>query len=225
MDTRRPCPCCGHLVFDVREGWPGSSVVCPVCSWEDDPTQLRRPLLPRGANSVSLVRAQRNVQEYGACDQRGRRFVRPPTPDEPLDPAWRPIDLATDVFEDRADEEGRPWPEDRSVWCWWLPSFPGATEDPTPSVPRLVTIDVGSVRDESGLHTVLKRELGFPAFYGRNWNAFWDAITGLVAMPRELRFTGWAELEREVPSSAALLRSRLAEFATAERDFTVVYDE
>ncbi|RGD63354.1 ribonuclease inhibitor [Kitasatospora xanthocidica] len=106
-----------------------------------------------------------------------------------------------------------------------MPSFPGATEDPTPSVPRLVTIDVGSVRDESGLHAVLKRELGFPAFYGRNWNAFWDAITGLVAMPRELRFTGWAELEREVPSSAALLRSRLAEFATAERDFTVVYDE
>ncbi|MFE1958418.1 hypothetical protein [Streptomyces sp. NPDC059479] len=43
--------------------------------------------------------------------------------DEPLDPAWRPIDLTRDSFEDWAAEDRAPWTEDRSVLCWWLPTF------------------------------------------------------------------------------------------------------
>ncbi|WP_078851750.1 CPCC family cysteine-rich protein [Streptomyces sp. NRRL S-237] len=97
VDTRRPCPCCGHLVFDVEDGWPGSYAICPVCSWQDDPVQLRRPFRPGGANQWSLAESQQNFRAYGACDQRGRRFVRPPADDEPLDPAWRPIDPDTDL--------------------------------------------------------------------------------------------------------------------------------
>ncbi|MFI2140581.1 CPCC family cysteine-rich protein [Streptomyces griseofuscus] len=31
-----------------------------------------------GANKVSLVEAQRNYQDFGACDAHGRRYVRPP---------------------------------------------------------------------------------------------------------------------------------------------------
>ncbi|MEU6621776.1 hypothetical protein ABZ926_13515 [Streptomyces litmocidini] len=69
------------------------------------------------ANKVSLIEAQRNYQEFGA------RYVRPPADDEPLDPAWRPIDLARDSFEDRAAEDRAPWPADLSVLCWWLPAF------------------------------------------------------------------------------------------------------
>ena len=52
-----------------------------------------------------------------------RRFVRPPAEDEPLDPAWRPIDLTRDSFEDWATQDLAPWPDDRSVLCWWLPTF------------------------------------------------------------------------------------------------------
>ncbi|MFE9574497.1 barstar family protein [Streptomyces sp. NPDC006692] len=29
----------------------------------------------------------------------------------------------------------------------------------------------------------LEREFDFPYFYGRNWDAFWDAVTGLVEIP------------------------------------------
>ncbi|WP_342746937.1 CPCC family cysteine-rich protein [Streptomyces aidingensis] len=85
-----PCPCCGHRVLDAM---PGSYEICPVCFWEDDHVQFRWPTMPGGANKVSLVEAQRNYQEFGASDQLGRRYVRPPAEDEPLDPAWRPIDL------------------------------------------------------------------------------------------------------------------------------------
>lgn len=76
-----------------------------------------------GANKVSLIEAQRNYQDFGACDQHGRRYVRPPTEDELLDPAWRPIDLTRDSFEDWGAEDRVPWPDDHSVLCWWLPSF------------------------------------------------------------------------------------------------------
>ncbi|MFF8696378.1 CPCC family cysteine-rich protein [Streptomyces sp. NPDC015144] len=63
-----------------------------------------------GANKVSLIEAQRNYQDFGACDEHGRRYVRPLVEDEPLDPAWRPIDLTRNSFEDWAAEDRAPCP-------------------------------------------------------------------------------------------------------------------
>ncbi|MEU4097400.1 CPCC family cysteine-rich protein [Streptomyces sp. NPDC026673] len=224
MDTRRPCPCCGHLVFDVEDGWPGSYAICPVCFWEDDRVRLRWPFMPGGANTVSLVEAQGNFRAYGACDQRGRRFARPPADDEPRDRDWRPIDPVADEFEGWTGDTRRPWPDDLSVLCWWLPSFWGCPDDPEPEVPRRLVIDVGAVRSERDLHAVLKRELGFPPFYGMNWAAFWDAVTALVPMPAELHFSGWAELERHAPRAAAELSRALRRYEGAAPGFRAAYD-
>ncbi|MFE5853337.1 CPCC family cysteine-rich protein [Streptomyces sp. NPDC056500] len=222
---RRPCPCCGHLVFDIADGWPGSFVICPICCWEDDASQLRWPYMPGGANRVSLIEAQGNFHAYGACDQHGRRYTRPSADDEPLDPDWRPIDPTVDFFEDWRSDTHRPWPADRSVLCWWLPLFWGPAEEPEEVVAHTVVIDVGAVDSDGHLHDVLRRELGFPAFYGMNWAAFWDAITGLVEMPRLLRFLRWAELERRAPLAATALREQLARYAETAREFSVVYDQ
>ncbi|KIF70723.1 ribonuclease inhibitor [Streptomyces sp. AcH 505] len=73
----------------------------------------------------------------------------------------------------------------------------------------MVIIDVGRVDDERELHALLKTELGFPAFYGMNWDAFWDALTGLVQIPDHLRFTGWDHLNTCVPRGATLLAQTL----------------
>ncbi|GGT08877.1 CPCC family cysteine-rich protein [Streptomyces atratus] len=123
-----PLSCCGHLVLDEI---PGSYTICPVCFWEDDGVQFRWPTMTGGANKISLIEAQRNYQNFGACDEHDRRFVWPPAADEPLDPAWRPIDLARDSFEVWGTEDWAPWPADLSVLCWWLPT--GSV--PTPSPP------------------------------------------------------------------------------------------
>ncbi|WP_078530969.1 CPCC family cysteine-rich protein [Streptomyces sp. PsTaAH-124] len=56
---------------------PGSYEICPVCFWEDDGAQFRWPTIAGGANKVSLIEAQRNEQDFGACDQHGRQYVRP----------------------------------------------------------------------------------------------------------------------------------------------------
>jgi RNAse (barnase) inhibitor barstar len=76
---------------------------------------------------------------------------------------------------------------------------------------RLVTveIDLSKVMTTSDLHLELARALDFPDFYGQNWNAFWDAITGLVEMPRVLRFHGWEAFSDRLPRDAQMLRQCL----------------
>ncbi|AJO79127.1 barstar family protein [Pseudomonas sp. MRSN 12121] len=76
--------------------------------------------------------------------------------------------------------------------------------------PPRVSIDLDAVTSAAELHAVLRDALGFPAWYGANWDAFWDAITGLVDMPEYLQFSGWAGLATRLPGEAALLRRCLA---------------
>ncbi|MCC8435245.1 barstar family protein [Brevibacillus sp. M2.1A] len=69
----------------------------------------------------------------------------------------------------------------------------------------MVVIDVSEVKDPFELQNVLKEKLGFPDFYGKNWDAFWDAITGLVMLPEKLVFIGWDDLVRNLPKDAEFL--------------------
>jgi len=52
--TLLPCDCCGSKIIRER----GAFEICPVCSWEDDPTQARDPNLAGGANKLSLNAAR-----------------------------------------------------------------------------------------------------------------------------------------------------------------------
>ncbi|MFJ6295375.1 barstar family protein [Streptomyces griseoviridis] len=88
----------------------------------------------------------------------------------------------------------------------------------------MITIDVSEVTDERALHLLLKRELGFPDFYGMNWDAFWDAITGLVNIPDHVSFLGWEQLAADVPRGAAMLRRALDDYqATYCPEFVAEY--
>ncbi|MFD7714051.1 barstar family protein [Streptomyces sp. NPDC059785] len=72
----------------------------------------------------------------------------------------------------------------------------------------MLAIDVSCVLSEDELHGLLKREFGFPSFYGRNWDAFWDAVSGL-AIPDHVRFLGWASFLEHVPGGGRMLRRQL----------------
>ncbi|MFJ4920852.1 CPCC family cysteine-rich protein [Streptomyces sp. NPDC088725] len=120
MSDRFPCPCCGHRVL----GTFGFYEICPICRWEDDVSQLRW-VTSLGQNGTSLVQAQRNYMEFGVSDEKWRSHSRRPFLDEHIDPAWRPVDLRRDSFEDPSDTSvpPAPWPEDQLTLCWWLPTF------------------------------------------------------------------------------------------------------
>jgi ribonuclease inhibitor len=79
---------------------------------------------------------------------------------------------------------------------------------------EVVEIDLSAVTTAGELHSTLARALDFPSFYGRNWDAFWDAITGLVEMPRRLRLVGWSGLAARLPEDARLMRECLDGMAT-----------
>jgi hypothetical protein len=83
-----PCPCCGSASFPEP---PGSNEICKVCSWEDDPVQLRFPLMAGGANRRSLYAAQRAfIAANGIAKDR--------------DPFWRPLDRRRDFVEPVCDD-------------------------------------------------------------------------------------------------------------------------
>lgn len=42
-----------------------------------------------------------------------------------------------------------------------------------------------------------------------NWDAFWDAITGLVEMPPKLILVGWETMEQCIPQDTAIMRGLL----------------
>ena len=79
----------------------------------------------------------------------------------------------------------------------------------------LVNIDLSHVATSDQLHCMLGAALGFPDWYGQNWDAFWDAITGLVEMPKILQLTGWSGFAQRLPRDARLMQQCLAQM-TAE---------
>ncbi len=54
-------------------------------------------------------------------------------------------------------------------------------------------VDLSKVESSYQLHQLLKIKLGLPAVYGMNWDAFWDAITGMIELPLMIEFKGWKE--------------------------------
>jgi RNAse (barnase) inhibitor barstar len=90
-------------------------------------------------------------------------------------------------------------------------------EDDDPPVPLQVTIDLRPVNDIHQLHTVLRRELNFPSWTGRNWDAFNDVINGMIELPADVTLVGWSHLVTTLTQDARILRELLDRYE--ERHF------
>ena len=42
------------------------------------------------------------------------------------------------------------------------------------------TLDFSKIEHWSEFHQIIKDELDFPEYYGKNWDAFWDCLTEMV---------------------------------------------
>ncbi|WP_366518511.1 CPCC family cysteine-rich protein [Bradyrhizobium sp.] len=112
-----PCPCCGYLTFDLP---PGSDEVCRTCGWQDDVSQLRFVLSDGGANSASLVQAQKNFVRAGRI-RRPRLNGRDQQRINERDPSWRMVDLDRDNVEHALSgvDYGLTYPTDRTTLYYW----------------------------------------------------------------------------------------------------------
>ena len=79
---------------------------------------------------------------------------------------------------------------------------------------RLIEVDLRGVSTVDELHQLLLKNLNFPDWYGCNWDAFWDAITGLVGMPETLHLVGWSGFEARFPCDARIMRKCLEDMST-----------
>ncbi|WP_016743301.1 MULTISPECIES: barstar family protein [Bacillales] len=92
---------------------------------------------------------------------------------------------------------------------------------------ELILLDVSHVVAPADLHMILKCQLDLPDVYGMNWNAFWDAITGMVKLPMKLTITGWGVLEERLPKEANSLKKLLKDYSLRypNENFTVEYEQ
>ena len=77
---------------------------------------------------------------------------------------------------------------------------------------KIIEIDFNSIHSSEELHALLKEKLDFPDFYGMNWNAFWDSITGLVELPEKLVLIGWNNMIKNLPEDAKIMKYYLDEY-------------
>ncbi|GAN33200.1 hypothetical protein BROSI_A1717 [Candidatus Brocadia sinica JPN1] len=87
IEVKCTCPCCGYKTLAES----GNYDLCPICYWEDDPSQYEDPDLEGGPNSPSLRQAQLNFILYGASDQECLSYVQPPSLWDIRDSTWLPL--------------------------------------------------------------------------------------------------------------------------------------
>ena len=77
---------------------------------------------------------------------------------------------------------------------------------------KTVFINLLDIKSSEEFHCLLKKELKFPDYYGMNWDAFWDSITGLVEMPDKIENRGWLHLRKMLPVDSENFLSCLHEY-------------
>ena len=80
---------------------------------------------------------------------------------------------------------------------------------------REKTIDVSGLSSPKELHALLSASLGFPNWYGHNWDAFMDCISDqqLSHLPQSLRISGMSSLAAVMPREAELFQQCLSAMA------------
>lgn len=83
-------------------------------------------------------------------------------------------------------------------------------------------IDFAGVSTEREVHELFARSLSFPNFYGHNWDAFWDVLTGFDRFPRRLLLSSTQHLRTTVPRAYKQLQSCFAQY---QRDYPDIAPE
>ena len=59
------------------------------------------------------------------------------------------------------------------------------------------TVDFAGVEYYLQFHEVIRDSLDFPAYYGCNWDAFWDCITDIANLPIHIQIKNLEVIQQE----------------------------
>ena len=85
---------------------------------------------------------------------------------------------------------------------------------------KKVTVDFGECRYMLDLYEAMADALGFPEWYGKNLDALWDCLTGIIEVPVEVHFKGIGKLSEELQSEALKM---FEIFVRAEQEYGEVH--
>jgi RNAse (barnase) inhibitor barstar len=74
---------------------------------------------------------------------------------------------------------------------------------------NIQTIELDKIISIDQLHKELQRVLRFPESYGKNWDAFWDCITGESKMPTNLIFYNYKTLSERFKEELQFLHKEI----------------
>lgn len=74
-------------------------------------------------------------------------------------------------------------------------------------------INLKGISTKEGLHIQLAQSLSLPVWYGKNWDAFWDSITGLIELPKEIEFIGFELMSKDLPEDSKQLKKCFEDLA------------
>lgn len=83
---------------------------------------------------------------------------------------------------------------------------------------ELYTLDFRNVKNYMDVHRIIQKELDFPDYYGCNWDAFWDCLTGLIGDPIHIEILGLDVVERECNDKATIMIETLRELKHYNND-------
>jgi len=78
--------------------------------------------------------------------------------------------------------------------------------------PEIKVIDLGEIVSIKDFHDTVSERLYFPEFYGNNWDAFWDSISGIVEMPKNLTLTNWEKFEKTFKKDSKILKKIIKDY-------------
>lgn len=75
-----------------------------------------------------------------------------------------------------------------------------------------IILDLKNINTSKKFHELFQIVFDLSEYYGKNWNAFWDAITGMIELPEKIIFLHWDEFKQALPEDSEILVSTLNEY-------------
>ena len=79
-------------------------------------------------------------------------------------------------------------------------------------------IDFSNVNHYLEMHAVIWHALDFPDYYGCNFDALWDCLTGMVGRPVYIEIIGIEVIEKKFDGAAEMMLEILKEFKHFNND-------
>ena len=79
-------------------------------------------------------------------------------------------------------------------------------------------VDLAHCQSYWEMHERFRQALDWPDFYGQNWDAFWDCLTGFMERPAFIRITGVDSAGQDVRDAMSMAQKILQEAKTEYGD-------